>query len=55
MNEIVREKYNQHRLIKENIKDYIGLEIVETKDDDSFWGRGPDKKVKNNLSRLWII
>lgn len=54
MAEIVRAKYDQHPLIQETLLSSGTMPIIETNDNDSFWGWGPDKKGENVLGDIWM-
>lgn len=54
MEEIVRAKYEQHQLIQETLIKSVGKTIVETNDNDSFWGWGPDRDGENALGKIWM-
>lgn len=54
MEEIVRAKYEQHVLIQETLKKSGNRLIIETNDNDAFWGWGPNKNGKNSLGKIWM-
>lgn len=54
MTEIVRAKYEQHTLIQDTLLKSGTMPIIETNDNDAFWGWGPDKKGKNVLGEIWM-
>ncbi len=54
MEELLREKVNQHPYVKEMLlktKDYL---IVEDSPKDKFWGWGPERNGENNMGKLWM-
>ncbi|MBI2639883.1 MAG: NADAR family protein [Candidatus Sungbacteria bacterium] len=54
MEEIVRAKLTQHPYIQRKLLQTGKREIVENSPRDSFWGRGPDWKGRNELGKLWM-
>ncbi len=54
MKEIIRAKYDQHPLIKETLAKSGSKPIVETNDNDAFWGWGHDKRGENTLGKIWM-
>ena len=54
MEEIIRAKYDQHPLIQETLAKTGDKPIVETNDNDAFWGWGPNKKGENTLGKIWM-
>jgi ribA/ribD-fused uncharacterized protein len=54
MEEIVRVKYEQHPLIQETLRKSGTMSIVETNENDLFWGWGPDGKGENMLGKIWM-
>ncbi len=54
MEELLREKINQHPYVKEMLlktKDYL---IVEDSPKDKFWGIGLERDGENNMGKLWM-
>ena len=54
MEEIVRAKLEQHSYIKEILIASGDMDIIETNENDSFWGWGKDHKGLNELGKIWM-
>lgn len=54
MEEIVRAKHDQHLFIQTTLKESGDKLIVETNDNDSFWGWGPGRDGENTLGKIWM-
>lgn len=54
MEEILRQKIEQHSIVKEKLIQTKDKLIIEMNDDDSFWGWGSDHKGQNHLGKLWM-
>ena len=51
---IVRAKHDQHEYIQRKLLETGNLELIENSPKDSFWGRGPDWKGRNELGKIWM-
>ncbi len=54
MEEIVRAKLAQHSYIRQKLIETGDSMIVETNDNDGFWGWGKDHKGRNELGKIWM-
>jgi ribA/ribD-fused uncharacterized protein len=54
MEDIIRAKISLHPYVKEKLLETGSLDLVEDSDKDSFWGRGPDFKGRNELGKVWM-
>ena len=54
MEDIIRAKVSQHGYIREKLIETGTREIIEDSHKDSFWGRGPDFKGRNELGKVWM-
>lgn len=54
MEDIIRTKISMHPYIREKILETGDREIIEDSPKDSFWGRGPDFKGRNELGKVWM-
>lgn len=54
MTAIVRAKYDQHEYIQRKLQETGNAELIENSPADSFWGRGPDWKGRNELGKIWM-
>ena len=54
MEEIVRAKHDQHQLIQDTLRETGNKPIVETNDNDAFWGWGSDGNGENTLGKIWM-
>ena len=54
MEELVRNKIEQHPYVKQILLESQDKDIVEMNDDDAFWGWGQDHKGENNLGKIWM-
>ncbi|MFZ2167467.1 MAG: NADAR family protein [Minisyncoccia bacterium] len=53
MEQLLRTKWVQHEYVRRVLGRSRGRIPIENSPTDSFWGRGPDWKGQNHLSRLW--
>jgi ribA/ribD-fused uncharacterized protein len=51
---IVRAKHDQHEYIQRKLLETGNAELIENSPTDSFWGRGPDWKGRNELGKIWM-
>jgi ribA/ribD-fused uncharacterized protein len=54
MTVIVRAKHDQHEYIQRKLLETGNAELIENSPTDSFWGRGPDWKGRNELGKIWM-
>lgn len=54
MEQIIRAKHQQHLCIQRKLLETYGKEIIEVSPHDSYWGRGPDQKGRNELGKIWM-
>ncbi len=54
MENIVRAKIAIHPYVREKLLETGSREIMEDSHKDSFWGRGPDFKGRNELGKVWM-
>ena len=54
MEDILRHKLNQHPYIYEVLISTGDRQLVETNDNDEFWGWGKNHDGQNHLGRLWM-
>jgi len=54
MEEICKNKLEQHSYIREKLLKTEDLLIVEDSPTDSFWGWGSEKKGRNELGKIWM-
>ncbi len=54
MEEIVRAKHSQHEEIQKWLQETGDAWLIENAPKDSFWGRGPDWKGRNELGKIWM-
>ena len=54
MEELVRNKIEQHPYVKQILLESGDKDIIEMNDDDAFWGWGQDHKGENNLGKIWM-
>jgi ribA/ribD-fused uncharacterized protein len=54
MEDIVRHKLRQHPYVRYKLRQTGKRMIVEDSFRDSFWGRGPNKKGRNELGKIWM-
>lgn len=54
MEDILRHKLDQHPYIHEVLMSTGNKRLVETNDNDEFWGWGKNHDGQNHLGRLWM-
>lgn len=54
MEQILRQKLQQHSHIKEKLIETGNREIIEASPSDSFWGLGPNKDGQNHHGKIWM-
>ncbi|MEK7150551.1 MAG: NADAR family protein [Patescibacteria group bacterium] len=54
MERILRKKLEQHPHIRKKLLETGSREIIETSNDDDFWGWGPNKTGQNNHGKIWM-
>lgn len=54
MTAIVPAKHDQHEYIQRKLLETGNAELIENSPTDSFWGRGPDWKGRNELGKIWM-
>ena len=54
MEEIIRCKLRQHSYIRDKLLETRNKYIVETNDNDKFWGWGSDHNGHNHLGKIWM-
>lgn len=54
MEEIIRCKLEQHPYIRDKLIETKNKRIVETNDNDKFWGWGNDHCGQNHLGKIWM-
>lgn len=56
MEEITRAKIKQHDIVRQILLQTEAKDLVETNDEDSFWGwgPGPDHIGRNELGKIWM-
>lgn len=54
MEDICRQKMQQHPYIREKLLQTGDIEIVEDSTKDDFWGWGPNRDGRNELGKIWM-
>lgn len=54
MEDILRAKLNQHKIIRDVLIQSGNMNIVELNDSDDFWGWGSDHRGDNRLGKIWM-
>jgi len=54
MEDICRQKLQQHAYIQKKLLETGKKEIVEDSPKDDFWGWGPNRDGKNELGKVWM-
>ena len=54
MEAIVTAKHDQHEYIQRKLQETGDAWLIENSQTDSFWGRGPDWKGRNELGKIWM-
>lgn len=54
MEELIRNKIEQHAYVKQMLLKSGDKDIVEMNDDDAYWGWGHDHNGENHLGQIWM-